>query len=100
MRIFAPLLGVFLTAGSVYVAQLAVESAGYERLVARAPRGGDLGSAGELWYGGVLAPVTVEATRAARPWVSSSQLAMSQKATECAHLARPKGHALVMGSMM
>lgn len=114
MRVYAVLLGVLVTAGAASLAQLAVASAGFERLAARSPRGGDLGAAGELWYGGVLDPITVEARRAARPsiasgasWTSSSQLALSQKAVECAHLARPKGHTLAsenvrgsMGSMM
>jgi hypothetical protein len=114
MRIYAVLLGVLLTAGSAYVAQIAVASAGFERLARGSPGGGDMGAAGELWYGGVLHPITVDATRATplavafgTPWTASSELAVSQKAVECERLARPKRHAITsdnvhasMGSMM
>lgn len=65
MRVYAVLLGVLLTAGSAYVAQLAVQSAGFERLAGSSPGAGDLSARGELWYGGVLDPVTIEATRRA-----------------------------------
>ena len=114
MRVYAVLLGVLLTAGSAYLAQIAVASAGFERLASAAPERGDLGAAGELWYGGVLSPVTVEATRASlpavasgEPWAAGSALAVSQRAVECDRLAHPKRHALSsenvhasMGSMM
>jgi hypothetical protein len=114
MRVYAGVLGVLLTAGSAYLAQLAVESAGFERLAARSSGGGDLAAAGELWYGGVLDPITIEVARATlpaiasgAPWRVSSELALSQKAVECTHLAPPKRHAITaetvrgsMGSMM
>ena len=114
MRIYAVVLGVLLTAGSAYLAQIAVASAGFERLAGGPPGNGDLGAAGELWYGGVLNPITVEVGRATlpafaseAPWAAGSMLAVGQKAVECAHLARPKRHAISsdnvhasLGSMM
>lgn len=117
MRAYAVLLGVLLTAGAASLAQLAVRSAGFERVAGRSPGGGDVAAAGELLYGGVLDPITVEGVRVTRapppamtfgvPWRAGSELAVSQKAVECARLARPKGHAMTsdnvhasMGSMM
>jgi hypothetical protein len=114
MRVYASLLGVLLTIGSAYLAQLAVASAGFERLNGRAAQGGDPGAPGQLWYGGVLDPITVEATRATTPpvafgtpWTLRGELALSQKAIECARLARPKRSASAsdnvhasVGSMM
>ena len=66
MRIYAVLLGVLLTAGSAGVAQLAIASAGFERIPARAPGPEGLGARGELWYGGVLEPITIEARPAGK----------------------------------
>ena len=70
MRIYAVLLGVLLTAGAAYVAQVAVASAGFERLASLAPGCRDPRAARELWYGGVLDPITIEATRATSPSIA------------------------------
>lgn len=67
MRVYAVLMGVVLTAGSAALAQLAIASAGFERIPARSSGRRDLGARGELWYGGVLDPVTIEATPSGRP---------------------------------
>ena len=67
MRVYAVLTGVMLTAGSAALAQLAIASAGFERIPARSSGRSDLGARGELWYGGVLDPVTIEATPAGKP---------------------------------
>jgi len=69
MRHVALLLGMLLTAGSTYVLRLAVGSAGFERFtggsasstVADAPLHMD------IWYGGMLPPITIEARRGAPP---------------------------------
>jgi hypothetical protein len=62
MRVYALLLGILLTTGSGYAAQLAVSSLGAGRLTpaqpaAAVPAGDALDG---VWYGGVLDPVTVE----------------------------------------
>ena len=67
MRIYAVLLGMVLTAGSAGIAQLAIASAGFERIPARSPGREGLGARGELWYGGVLDPITIEANPAGKP---------------------------------
>ena len=106
MRVYATLLGVLITAGSGYLAQVAVGSAGFERLVVSAPKPGTP-TFGEIWYGGVLAPVTIEVARPTNPaiafggpWILTSELAVSQKAVECARLARTKPARASLGSMM
>jgi len=71
MRVYALLLGILLTTGYGYAAQIAVSSLRARRPTAlepaaRIPTDGALDG---VWYGGVLAPVTVESrsdgTRAA-----------------------------------
>ena len=114
MRVYAILMGVVLTAGSAYLAQVAVGSAGFERLAGPSPSSGNPAVARELWYGGVLDPITIEVGRAPRstyafgaPWIPSSELAVNQEAVECTRRARSKRHALTaadsraaLGSMM
>jgi len=68
MRIYSILLGVLLTAGSAYLGELAVASAGMERLAGLSP--------GELWYGGVLDPITIEVT-GARQAIASEHVCAS-----------------------
>jgi hypothetical protein len=91
MRVYAVLLGVLLTAGSAYVAQLAVASAGFDRVAAASPGRGDLLGPGELWYGGVIDPITVEAMRAANPAIVLA--APRVRTVACARLAYPRRHA-------
>jgi hypothetical protein len=104
MRIYACLLGVLLTAGSAYLVQLAVASAGFERVAGASRERKDLGARGELWYGGVLAPIAIEAPASGPP---RAQLAASQKAVESARLAHAKRRTVAtqtvrasVGSMM
>jgi hypothetical protein len=115
MRVYAILMGMVLTAGSAYLAQVAVGSAGFERLVGPSPSPGNPAVARELWYGGVLDPITIEVSRATPVsayalWArltGSSELAVNQEAVECTRRARSKRHALTasdsrafLGSMM
>ena len=112
MRVYASVLGVLLTAGSGYLAQVAVGSAGFERLTAPPPKS-EAPTPGEIWYGGVLDPITIEVTRSTRPAIAfggswmTSELAASQQAVERTPLARPKAHPIIsdnvhasLGSMM
>ena len=80
MRIGALLLGVVLTSGSAFAAQVAVSSIGVkspaEPVAATITIGGD--GPDRVWYGGMIEPIIVEsgasATKAAatRPWLSGS----------------------------
>ena len=90
MRVHAVVLGLLLTAGSAYVAQLAVASAGFERVSAPSPKSGDMLGPGELWYGGVIEPVTVEAMREASPAVVVAARQASSR--ECLRLTHPNPH--------
>jgi len=112
LRVYASALGVLLTAGSAYLAQIAVGSAGFERLAAP-PQKSEAPTLGEIWYGGVLDPITIEVTRPTRHAIAfggswmTSELAASQQAVERAPLARPKAHTIrsdtvsaSLGSMM
>jgi hypothetical protein len=101
MRVYAVVLGVLLTAGSAYVAQLAVASAGFERLPGLSQERGDHQARGEVWYGGMLAPITIEAARPAMPSlalgvaeVSANDPATSPKAVACPEVPRPRRHAI------
>ncbi|HKW40586.1 MAG TPA: hypothetical protein VJN39_04990 [Gemmatimonadales bacterium] len=60
MRVYALLLGIALTAGYAYPAQMAVESLQHgPRVLAQPTTAVVKDSRGDLWYGGVLDPVTV-----------------------------------------
>ena len=62
MRVYALLLGVTLTAGYGYAAQMAVASLGAARQGEKAPvMVAEVARTEPLWYGGVLDPITVEA---------------------------------------
>jgi hypothetical protein len=68
MRVYSSMLAVLLTAGSAYVAELAVSSAGFERVPRPSPGGREPPPVGsQLWYGGILDPITIEVRRMPRP---------------------------------
>jgi hypothetical protein len=71
MRVSALLLGVLPTAGSVYLAHIAVASAGFERRAGLVRDDRDRLARSQLWYGGMLDPVIIEARRATPPAVAS-----------------------------
>src|SRR5712691_2926182 len=62
MRVYALLLGILLTTGYGYAAQIAVSSLGAGRQPATEPAAvvPATNSLDGVWYGGVLDPVTVE----------------------------------------
>src|SRR5260370_12658387 len=69
MRLYALLLGMVVTGVSGYAAQVAVASANPTRYTASSPiatLGAGEGS-DQLWYGGVLDPITVESGRVPAP---------------------------------
>jgi hypothetical protein len=106
MRHYALLIGLLLTSGSTFVLHLAVDSGGFARLYGEpeitAPAPSD------VWYGGVLPPITIEAHRGISPamqaWVrliegskreASSTLANQHKAASAMReRRRPAGVAL------
>jgi hypothetical protein len=58
MRMYALLLGVILTSGYGYAAQVAVASAAAGREPASNPEAGAVRD--QVWYGGILDPIIVE----------------------------------------
>jgi len=66
MRGYPLLLGTLCTVASAYVAEIAVSSAGLDRARPQSRRA-DPAPADLLWYGGILAPVTIEGHRAPQP---------------------------------
>ncbi len=63
MRTYALLLGALVTAGSAYVAEVAVASSGLERAWTVLHAKVDPPLPIPLWYGGILDPITIEARR-------------------------------------
>ncbi|PYO76061.1 MAG: hypothetical protein E6K55_08655 [Gemmatimonadetes bacterium] len=65
MRIYALMLGIALTTGYGYAAQVAVSSAGAGHRADTLPAGAvaPVDGRGQVWYGGVLDPITVESER-------------------------------------
>lgn len=67
MRIYTLLLGLLLTLGVALVAELAIDSAGTRLAAELTSDARHADPRGPVWYGGMLAPITVQATRAATP---------------------------------
>jgi hypothetical protein len=91
MKAYAMLLGMMLTLGSGYTAQVAVSSVGATRNaeatptpVGRARHGPDT-----VWYGGVLDPITVEARGDARASAATARrLLLDRPAVRCIRASR------------
>jgi len=84
MRVYALLLGIALTTGYGYAAQLAVSSlgAGHNIITAPAPTIDAPSSLDGVWYGGVLEPVTVESPRGARAAATAGRI-LSRPTVRC-----------------
>ncbi|HUL04484.1 MAG TPA: hypothetical protein VLV16_14785 [Gemmatimonadales bacterium] len=69
MRHFALLLGILFTSGSTFVLHLAVGSSGFERLSGATENATELAAPdrAEVWYGGELPPITIDAGRRPSP---------------------------------
>lgn len=89
MRVYALLLGVALTTGYGYAAQIALSSVGASRYTpAASPAASAAGHPGSVWYGGVLDPVTVESkSDGARPASTKNQV-LSRPTVRCIEAAR------------
>ena len=90
MKAYALLLGMMLTLGSGYAAQVAVSSVGTTRdaevrptPVHRASHGPDT-----VWYGGVLDPITIEARGDAAPSATARRLRFDRPAVRCFRASR------------
>jgi hypothetical protein len=93
MRIYTLLLGLLLTLGVAFVAELALDSAGTRLAAELAQDARHSDARGPVWYGGMLAPITVQATRAATPPATLAGFEAFGADAPCAHPPR-HSHAL------
>ena len=89
MRVYALLLGIALTTGYGYAAQIALSSVGAGLHTPAAPTATiAAGHRGHVWYGGVLDPVTVESeSNGARPATTKSQV-LGRPTARCVEAGR------------
>jgi len=91
MKAYALLLGMMLTLGSGYAAQVAVSSVGTTRDAEVKPTPAHRASHGPdtVWYGGVLDPITVEARGDAPASATTARrLLLDRPATRCFRASR------------
>jgi hypothetical protein len=96
MRVYALLLGIVLTTGYGYAAQLAVSSLGPGRHTpaqpaAAIPAGDALDS---VWYGGVLDPVTVESRAGGARAAATKARVLSRPTVRCFEAGRSRFRAV------
>ncbi len=91
MRMYALLLGIILTSGYGYAAQVAVASAAAGREPARhSERAAVLDP---VWYGGMLDPIIVE-SRATHRVAGTEHRVRERLTLRCADAARSRFHAM------
>jgi len=95
MRVYALLLGILFTTGYGYAAQIAVSSlkanaATATEPAATVPAGGALDG---VWYGGVLAPVTVESRSDGTRAGATQGKVLSRPTVRCTEAAPSRFHA-------
>ncbi len=88
MRVYALLLGLLLTLGSAFVADIAVQSAASHQAAKLVRDSTDRVTPGQVWYGGLLEPITVEARRAPAPAATLTQLDHLGLNGPCEHVIR------------
>jgi len=96
MRVYALLLGILLTTGYGYAAQIAVSSLRAGRPTALEPAA-TIPTAGALdgvWYGGVLAPVTVESRSAGTRAAATQGRVLSRPTVRCTEARSSRFHAV------
>jgi hypothetical protein len=94
MRHYALLLGILMTSGSAFVLHLAVDSGGFARLYDAPASASELAAPKpmDLWYGGTLPAITIEARRGASPaavaWVRMLEGSKREACSPRANLAK------------
>src|SRR5947208_16772262 len=88
MRVYALLLGILLTTGYGYAAQIAVSSLGAGRQPATEPATvvPATNSLDGVWYGGVLDPVTVESLSGGARVSASQGKVLSRPTVRCSEV--------------
>ena|SRR2546422_885016 len=96
MRVYALLLGILLTTGYGYAAQIAVSSLGAGRPTATEPAAVIPASDAldGVWYGGVLAPVTVESQIRGTRAAATQGKVLSRPTVRCTELRPSRFHAV------
>jgi hypothetical protein len=87
MRVYPLLLGILLTTGYGYAAQIAVSSLGAGRVAPADPAATSPAPAGTaldgVWYGGVLDPVTVETRSGGTRAAATKARVLSRPTVRC-----------------
>lgn len=96
MRVYALLLGILLTTGYGYAAQIAVSSLGAghntrARPAAALPTGD---APDRVWYGGVLDPVTVESRSGGARAAATKARVLSRPTVRCTEARPSRFHAV------
>jgi hypothetical protein len=91
MRIYALLLGVILTSGYGYAAEIAVASAAGGR--DSAPNPAARAVPNPVWYGGMLDPIIVE-SRGTHPLAGTGHRVLERLTLRCADAERVSFHAM------
>ena len=95
MRVYALLLGVLFTTGYGYAAQVAVSSLKANPATAVEPAATPAdGALDGVWYGGVLAPVTVESRSDGTRAGATQGKVLSRPTVRCTEAAPSRFHAV------
>ena len=96
MRVYALLLGILFTTGYGYAAQIAVSSLGAVRPTAPEPAATipTDGALDGVWYGGVLAPVTVESRSDGARGAATQSKVLSRPTVRCTEARPSRFHAV------
>jgi hypothetical protein len=96
MRVYALLLGILLTTGYGYAAQVAVSSLSPGRPTATEPAAAHPASAAldGVWYGGVLDPVTVESRIRGTRAAATQGKVLSRPTVRCTEARPSRFHAV------
>jgi hypothetical protein len=96
MRVYALLLGILLTTGYGYAAQIAVSSLNAGRQTATEPAAANPASAAldGVWYGGVLDPVTVESRIRGTRAAATQGKVLSRPTVRCTEAYPSRFHAV------
>jgi hypothetical protein len=95
MRVYALLLGILFTTGYGYAAQIAVSSLKASPVPATEPAARlPAGALDGVWYGGVLAPVTVESRSDGTRAAATQGRVLSRPTVRCTEASPSRFHAV------